>query len=61
MWIQGVKFKMRPGGCIRINWMKMRLEERHRGQTRDDVKIRGKKGCCLGDGQLRHYFPPGCS
>lgn len=44
MWIQGVKFKMRPGGCIRINWMKMRLEERHRGQTRDDVKIRGKKG-----------------
>lgn len=43
MWIQRVTLKMRPGGCIRINWMKMRLEERHKGQSRDDVKVRGKK------------------
>ena len=38
----------------------MGLEERHRGQCRDNMEV-GKKACCLGDGELGHCFQPGCS
>lgn len=41
-------FTMRSGGCVRTSRMKAGLEEKTRGQCRDDVELRRKR-CCLGD------------
>lgn len=36
-------FTVISGGCVRTSWMKARLEERPRGQCREDVELRRKR------------------